>query len=84
MTAAFDLTIRNGTLSTASETFCADIGVSDGRISALAERLPPGKILQDGDGPFPTRRLGTVGEEFHLQQGVFNGHLALGVHSAIL
>ena len=35
----FDLVIRGGTLATASDTFRADVGIRDGRIAALGERL---------------------------------------------
>ena len=34
-----DLVIRNGTVATASDTFRADIGITDGRITAIAESL---------------------------------------------
>ena len=71
MTAAFDLTIRNGTLSTASETFCADIGVSDGRISALAERLPPGKTDIDATGRWVLP--GGVDSHTHIEQRSSSG-----------
>lgn len=39
----FDLTLRNGTVITASESVRADVGISNGRIAAVAERLPAGK-----------------------------------------
>ena len=35
----FDLVIRDGTVATASDTFRADVGIRDGRIAALGERL---------------------------------------------
>src|SRR5690606_13554581 len=35
----FDVIVRGGTVVTASETMRADVGVKDGRIVALAERL---------------------------------------------
>ena len=34
-----DLVIRNGTVATASDSFRADIGITDGRITAIAESL---------------------------------------------
>lgn len=40
--AAFDLTIRGGTVATAADVVAADIGVRDGRIVALADSLPAG------------------------------------------
>ena len=39
--AEFDLVIRNGTIVTASDTYRADIGIRDGMIVALAEKLGP-------------------------------------------
>ncbi|MFN7425384.1 MAG: dihydropyrimidinase [bacterium] len=71
MTARFDLTIRNGTLSTASETFSADIGISDGRIAALAERLPPGEADIDAAGRWVLP--GGVDSHTHLEQRSSNG-----------
>ena len=40
----FDLIIRGGTVVTESDQFRADIGVRDGRIAALAERLDVGSL----------------------------------------
>src|SRR5579859_3611242 len=39
----FDLVIRGGTLATASDVFAADLGIRDGRITAIADRLPKGR-----------------------------------------
>jgi dihydropyrimidinase len=36
----FDSVIRNGTVVTATDTYASDIGISDGRISAIAQTLP--------------------------------------------
>jgi len=49
-TAPFDLTIRNGRISTATDTFTADIGVRDGVIAALGQGLAPGKRDIDAAG----------------------------------
>lgn len=49
-TPTFDLVIRNGTVATAEETFQADIGVSDGVITALGEIAGPGKREIDATG----------------------------------
>ncbi|GAB1578435.1 dihydropyrimidinase [Bordetella petrii] len=46
----FDLTIRNGRISTASDTFHADIGVRDGVIAALGPGLPAGRRDIDAAG----------------------------------
>ncbi|MBT8360584.1 MAG: dihydropyrimidinase, partial [Deltaproteobacteria bacterium] len=37
---SFDLVIRNATVATASDLFFCDIGITDGRLTALAESLP--------------------------------------------
>jgi dihydropyrimidinase len=39
----YDLTVRNGTVATATDTFAADIGVAGGRIAAIGKDLAPGK-----------------------------------------
>ncbi len=39
MAASLDLAIRHGTVVTASDIMRADIGIRDGRIVALAERI---------------------------------------------
>jgi len=49
-TPPFDLTIRNGRISTASDTFEADIGIHQGRIVALGRDLPPGQQDIDAQG----------------------------------
>jgi dihydropyrimidinase len=41
--AEFDLVVRNGTIATAADVFRADIGVKDGRITALAAKLSNGR-----------------------------------------
>lgn len=46
----FDLTVRNGRISTASDTFHADIGVRGGVIAAIAQNLPPGREDIDARG----------------------------------
>jgi dihydropyrimidinase len=48
--AAFDLTIRGGTVVTAADVVTADIGVRGGRIVALAESLPGGDRDIDATG----------------------------------
>lgn len=47
---SFDLVIRGGTVVTASETSRCDIGIRDGRIAALADRLPAGSREIDAGG----------------------------------
>lgn len=50
MVSSFDLVIRGGTVATASDEFRADIGISGGRIAALAIDLPPGADEIDATG----------------------------------
>jgi dihydropyrimidinase len=48
--AQFDLTIRNARVSTASDTFHADVGVIDGKVACIAQGLAPGKHDIDAAG----------------------------------
>ncbi|KQP90937.1 dihydropyrimidinase [Methylobacterium sp. Leaf113] len=47
---AFDLAIRGGTLVTATDTFRADLGIRDGRIAAVAERITDAARSLDASG----------------------------------
>ena len=38
-----DLAIRNGTVATAADVFCCDIGVRDGKIVALGDGITSGR-----------------------------------------
>ena len=51
---AFDTIIANGTIATAVDTCTADIGISDGKISAIAASLPreQGKKIIDAKGKY--------------------------------
>jgi dihydropyrimidinase len=46
----FDLVIRDGTVATASDVFAADVGVRDGRVSALGKSLGAGAREIDASG----------------------------------
>src|SRR3954469_7952213 len=46
----FDTVIRDGTIATASETFKADVGIRDGRIVAIGERLTDAHDMVDATG----------------------------------
>ncbi|WP_108260935.1 dihydropyrimidinase [Mangrovicoccus ximenensis] len=46
----FDTVIHGGTIATASEIYAGDIGIKDGRIAAVAERLPGGDRRIDAGG----------------------------------
>lgn len=63
---AFDLTIRNGRIATASETFEADIGIRDGRIVALQKGLPPAAHDIDAAGRWVLP--GGVDSHCHVEQ----------------
>ncbi|TWI49608.1 dihydropyrimidinase [Pseudomonas duriflava] len=63
---AFDLTVRNGRVATASDTFEADIGIRDGLIVALEKTLPPGR--QDIDAAGRWVLPGGVDSHCHVEQ----------------
>ena len=67
----FDLTIRNGTLVTASDTLRGDIGVRAGRIAAIADRLQPG--VRDIDAAGRHVLPGGVDSHCHVEQISSNG-----------
>jgi len=46
----FDTVIRNGTIVTAADTFRADLGIRDGRIAAIADRLENATKVIDAAG----------------------------------
>lgn len=46
----YDLVIRGGTIATASDTFDADVGIRDGRIAAIADRIDDGAQVIDAKG----------------------------------
>jgi dihydropyrimidinase len=48
--AAFDTVIRHGTIATASETYKADVGITDGRIVAIGEALSDAADVVDATG----------------------------------
>lgn len=61
-----DLTIRNGTLVTASDTFSADIGIRDGIVVSIAQALPPGK--RDIDAHHRLVMPGGIDSHCHVEQ----------------
>lgn len=63
---AFDLVVRNGIVATASDTIRCDIGVSGGRIVALAEKLPQANREIDAAGRYVTP--GGIDTHCHLDQ----------------
>lgn len=62
----FDLTIRNGRISTASETYQADIGIRDGRIASIAAGLAPGREDIDAAGQWVLP--GGIDSHCHVEQ----------------
>ena len=50
--AEFDMVIRNAVVGTAADIFHADIGVSDGVITALGRRLGPARRDLDAGGRY--------------------------------
>ena len=62
----FDLTLRNGTVVTATDTFRADIGVVAGRIAAIGDRLPAGARDIDASGQLVMP--GGVDSHCHVEQ----------------
>ena len=68
--AEFDLVIRGGTVVTAADIFRADVGVRDGRIAALGERLDGARVL---DAAGLLVMPGGVDTHCHIEQLRANG-----------
>jgi dihydropyrimidinase len=66
MSERFDLTIRGGTVVTASETIRADVGVRDGTIAAVAASLPAG--ARDLDARDRYVMPGGIDSHCHIEQ----------------
>ena len=64
--AEYDMVVRNGTLSTASDVFRADIGITDGRIATIGARLGAGRREINVDGHIVTP--GGVDSHCHIEQ----------------
>jgi dihydropyrimidinase len=62
----FDLTVRNGRISTDTETWFADIGIVDGKIAAIGPDLAPGK--QDIDAAGRWVLPGGIDSHVHIEQ----------------
>jgi dihydropyrimidinase len=67
----FDLVVRNADIVTASERFHADIGVREGRVVAIAEKLPPAAREIDAGRRMVTP--GGVDAHCHLDQPMSDG-----------
>ncbi|MFN0299214.1 MAG: dihydropyrimidinase [Burkholderiales bacterium] len=62
----FDLTIRNGTIATATETTRCDIGIKGEKIVAIADRLPAGARDIDAAGRYVLP--GGIDSHCHIEQ----------------
>jgi dihydropyrimidinase len=62
----YDLVIRGGRVATASDDFPADVGIRDGRIVALGERLAPGAKEIDASGKLVLP--GGIDSHAHIEQ----------------
>jgi dihydropyrimidinase len=77
----FHKTIRNGTIVTATETRTGDIGIMDGRIASVADRLPAGAEDLDASGLLVLP--GGIDSDCHVEQISSNGLMtADDFHSA--
>jgi dihydropyrimidinase len=63
---AHEVVVRHGTIVTASETTRCDVGIDGGRITALGERLPPGRRELDATGLYVLP--GGIDSHCHLEQ----------------
>ncbi len=68
---AFDLILRGGRVATAADVFVCDIGIRDGRITALAENLQDAVRVIDAAGSTVTP--GGVDGHCHLDQPTTDG-----------
>jgi dihydropyrimidinase len=64
--APFDLTVRNGRISTDTQTFEADLGIRDGVIAAIERGLPPGREDIDAAGRWVLP--GGIDSHVHVEQ----------------
>ena len=64
--AEFDMVVRGGTVATASDTVASDVGIRDGRIVALADRLGEGGREIDASGKLVLP--GGIDSHVHIEQ----------------
>jgi dihydropyrimidinase len=65
---SFDLIVRRARVATASDVFSADIGISGGRIVALAEALAAGQATQEIDAAGRFVTPGGIDSHCHIDQ----------------
>jgi dihydropyrimidinase len=68
MSDRFDLIVRRARAATASDVFDADLGITGGRIVAIAERLPAGAAAREIDAAGRVVTPGGVDAHCHLDQ----------------
>lgn len=66
MSEVYDLVIRGGTVTTATDCFSADVAVQDGRIAAIGASLPDGRKTIDASGKLVLP--GGVDSHAHIEQ----------------
>lgn len=76
----FDLVIRNGTIATAADVFKADIGVRNGCVVAIADRIVSGDRIIDAAGKFILP--GGIDAHCHLDQPQAPGLASKGARMA--
>lgn len=76
----YDLVIRGATVATAGGVVQCEVGVRDGRIAALAERLPAG--AQEVDAPGMLLLPGGIDAHCHVDQPRNEGSAARGAEMA--
>lgn len=72
----FDLAIRNATVATASDLFRCDIGISDGKVVALATDIRSARENVDAEGMLVLP--GGIDAHCHLDQPIAKGSAAAG------
>jgi len=68
MSDRFDLIVRNARAATAADVFDCDLGISGGRIVAIAQRLPAGAADREIDAAGRFVTPGGVDAHCHLDQ----------------
>ena len=77
---SFDLIIRGGTVATAADVFKADVGIKDGRVAAIADRIMDGARILDASGKLVLP--GGIDAHCHLDQKQAPGLASKGAKMA--
>lgn len=70
---SYELTVKNGTVVTASDIFASDIGVNGGQIDALARDLKPGPAAKVIDATGRLILPGGIEAHCHIDEPAFRG-----------